>query len=212
MTLLVQHIGLGGHADEGAQGVEQVHEQEGEDDHDEVKDAHTVKVDVKALTEGVAQGGEVHADDGSGDQAVEPGLGGGDVDAHQLAEDAQDPGDDDAQEDGALHTPDVEDGGDEQTDDGQQSADAVGGEVLGEAGDGHQGGGVHSQTGVLEADEGDEQADAHGDAPLQRQGDGVEDGLTDVGQGQGDEDEALNKDGEQGHLPGDAHAQDHGVG
>ena len=84
-------------------------------------------------------------------------------------------------------------------------------EVLGEAGDGDQGGGVHGQTGVLKADEGDEQADAHRHAPLQGEGDGVEDGLAHVGQGQDDEDQALDKHGQQGHLPAVAITGHHGV-
>ena len=88
----------------------------------------------------------------------------------------------------------------------------MGAEIFRKAGDGDQRGGIHRQTGVLQADEGNEQADTHGDAPLQSQGDGVEDGFTHVCQGKDDENDTLNEDSQQCDLPGVAHAKDHGVG
>ena len=101
---------------------------------------------------------------------------------------------------------------DEQADQRQQRADAVRAEILGEARDRHQRGGIHRQTGVLQADEADEQADADGNAALERQRDGVEDRLAHVRQAQHDEDQTLDKDGQQRDLPRVAHAQHDGVG
>jgi len=78
---------------------------------------------------------------------------------------------------------------------------------------GQQGGiAVDDELSVLQADERDEQADADTDGGFQRHGDGVEDGLTHIGQGQDDKDDALDKDGQQGHLPAVAHRQYDGVG
>ena len=101
---------------------------------------------------------------------------------------------------------------DEQADQRQQRADAVRAEILGEARDRHQRGGIHRQTGVLQADEADEQADADGNAALERQRDGVEDRLAHVRQAQHDEDQTLDEDGQQRDLPRVAHAQHDGVG
>ena len=71
---------------------------------------------------------------------------------------------------------------------------------------------VDDQLGVLQADKGHEQADAHADGALQGHGNGVEDALAHVGQGQCDEDDALNKDCHQRQLPAVAHGQHDRVG
>ena len=71
---------------------------------------------------------------------------------------------------------------------------------------------VDDELCVLQADKGNEQADAHADCALEGHGDGVEDALTDVGQAQHDEDDALDKDGHQGQLPAVAHREDDGIG
>ena len=210
LALLVDHVGLGGNADQGAQGVEQVNKQERAHDDDEVGDADGGEIHLEALAEGLAQLGKIGQTPGGEQGEIADVV--GDIDACNLAEHADDPGGQDAQQDGAVDILDVQHGGDEQTDESQQGTDAGGVEVVGEAGDGHQGGGVHAQAGVLQADEGDEQADAHAHAPLQVQGDGVEDGLTDIGHGQDDEQDALKEDGQQGDLPAVAEAQDNGVG
>ena len=109
---------------------------------------------------------------------------------------------------------DEHDGDDQHTDQGQQctDADAVEGLAL-EVLVGQQGGiAVDDELGVLQADERDKQADADTDGGFQRHGDGVEDGLAHIGQGQDDKDDALHKDGQQGHLPAVAHGQHNGVG
>ena len=146
-AILVQHIGLGGHTDQGAQGVKEVHEQEAHDDDDEVDHAHIGEVNFEALTKSLAQLAEIG--DAPGGEQGEVGHIVGDIDAQHLADHADDPGGDDAQQDGALDIVDVEHGGDEQADESQQCADAAGVEVVGEAGDGDEGGGVHAQSCVL---------------------------------------------------------------
>jgi len=211
-AFLIQHIGLGGHADQGAEGVEQVNEQEGEDDHDEVQNPDGGEVHTEALAEGLAQLGEVRRHDLAGDQGVEARLGCGGVDAGQLAHNADQPGGNDTQKDRAAHILDVQRGGDQRADQGQQGADAMGGEILGEAGNGDQRGGIHRQTGVLQTNEGDEQADTHGHAPLERQRDGIEDGLAHIGQRQDDEDDAFHKHRQQRDLPAVPKALHHGIG
>ena len=138
----------------------------------------------------------------------------GNVQAGQLADNAQQPGDEDAPEDAALDFFHHQNRGDQHTDDGQQNGDALSAEglsVVAEAVYGHQCGGVHHQLAVLQADEGDEQSDAGGDGALEGHGDGVEDGFPHVGQGERDEDQALHKHGGQRHLPGIAHAAYYGI-
>ena len=71
---------------------------------------------------------------------------------------------------------------------------------------------VDDQLGVLQADKGHEQANAHADGALQGHGNGVEDALAHIGQGQCNEDDALNKDGHQSQLPAVTHGQHDRVG
>ena len=214
LAVLVQHVGLGCHADQGAQGVKQVHEQEGEHDGKEVQEVKVGEIRLEHLTKGLAQGREVKADKSGGDHAVHARIRIGHIDAGDLAEDAQHPGDQDAVQDAALDLLDQQDAGDGHADEGQDGthAHAVEGlafEVL--VGDQRRVA-VHDQLGVLQADKGHEQADAHADRALQGHGDGVEDALTHIGQGQHDEDDALHKHGHQGQLPAVAHGQHDRVG
>ena len=212
VTLFVQHVGLGSNADQCAQGVKQVHKQECEDHNDEVQYPDGGPVYLEALTEGLAQGGEVEGNKLGGDQGIETCVGSGDVDTGQLADNTQNPGDHDAQQDGATDVEDVQCGGDQNTNECQQRTNAVGGEVFGKVGDGDQGGGVYGQTCILQTDKGNKQTDAHRHAPFEGQGDGVEDGLPHVGEGEGDKDETLHKHRQQSDLPGVAHTQHYGVG
>ena len=214
LAVFIQHIGLGSHTDQGAQRIEQVHKQEGEHDGEEVQDADTGKVGLEHLAEGLAQGGEIKADKAGGDDTVHPGVCVGNVDAGQLAEDAQHPGDQDAVQDAALDLLYQQDGGDHDTQQGKDRAHAHAGEGLAlEVLVGDQGGvAVDDQLGVLQADESYEQADAHADRALQGHGNGVEDALTHIGHGQHDEDDAFHKDGHQSQLPAVAHGQDDRVG
>ena len=214
LALLIQHVGLGSHADEGAQGVEQVHEEEGEHHGKEVQDAHAGEIGLEHLAEGLAQCRKIKADEGSGDDGVHPGVRVGDVDARKLADDAQHPGDEDAVEDAALDLLHQQDGGDGHAQQCEDGAHAHRGEGLAlEVLVGDEGGvAVDDELCVLQADKGNEQADAHADCALEGHGDGVEDALTDVGQAQHDEDDALDKDGHQGQLPAVAHREDDGIG
>ena len=123
-AVLIQHISLGGHADQGTQRVEQIHEQEGEHDCEEVQQADTGEVGLEHLTKGLAQCGKVEADKGGGDDGVHTGFHIGDVDAGQLAHDAQQPGDQDAVQDAALDLFDQQDGGDDHAQQSQNSAHA----------------------------------------------------------------------------------------
>ena len=214
LALLIQHVGLGSNTDQGAQGIKQVNEEEGEHNGEEVQDAHAGEIGLEHLTKGLAQSREIEADEAGGDDTVHAGIGVGDVDAGQLAEDAQHPGDEDAVQDAALDFFDQQDGGDKhahQSED-RTHADAVEGLTL-KVLIGDKGGiAVHDQLCVLKADESNEQADAHADSALQGHGDGIEDGLTHIGQAQHDEDDALHKNGHQGQLPAVTHGQDDRVG
>src|SRR5699024_10482256 len=160
------------------------------------------------------QGGEVEADKRGGDDRIHPGGCIGDIEAAQLADHAQNPGDQDAVEDGALDPLHQHHGDDQHADQSQDGADAHAVEGLAlKALVGQQGRiAVDDQLGVLQAHKGDEEADAHADGGFEGGGDGVENGLPHVGQGQQNEDDALCKDGHQGQLPGVTHLQHYGVG
>ncbi len=142
----------------------------------------------------------------------------GHVEAAELADDAQDPGDEDAQQDVALDVSGHEHGGDDEAPAEEDDADAgrvegAVGHATGEREDGDQGGlaGDH-EAGALEADDGDEQANARGDGVLEVERDGLEDLVAQAREGYHGKDRALEEDGRERHLPAVAHAQHHGVG
>ena len=112
-TLVVQHIGLGSNPDQGAQGIKQIHKQEGEQHNDKIQDPDGGEIHGEALAEGFAQAGEVHRNQLGGNQGVEAGGGIGGVDAHKLAQNPQKPGGKDPHQNGTPHPFDVEDGGDQ---------------------------------------------------------------------------------------------------
>ena len=194
--------------------IEQVNEQEGEHDGKEVQDANAGEIGLEHLTKGLAQSGEVEADEGGGNDGVHACVGVGNIDAGDLAEDAQHPGDEDAVQDAALDLLDQQDGGDEhahQRED-RTHADAVEGLAL-EVLVGDEGRiAVDDQLCVLQTDKSNEQANAHADGALQGHGNGIEDALAHIGQGQCNEDDALNKDGHQSQLPAVTHGQHDRVG
>jgi hypothetical protein len=213
-AVLIQHIGLGGNADQGAQRIEQVNEEEGKHDGEEVQDIQTGEVHLEHLAEGLAQSGEVKADERGGDDGIHAGFRIGDIQAAQLAEDAEDPGDQDAVQNGALDLFDKHNRNDQHADQRQDRADAhaVEGFAL-EALVGQQRRiAVDDELGILQAHKGDEQTDTHADSGFKGRRNGVEDGFPDAGEGQHDEDDAFRKDGHQRQLPGVAHFQDDRVG
>ena len=189
-------------------------EQEGEHDGEEVQDANAGEIGLEYLAEGLAQRGEVEADEGGGNDGVHACVGVGNIDAGDLAEDAQHPGDKNAVQDAALDLFNQQNGGDDHADQGQNGTHAYAGEgVALEVLVGDEGGiAVDDQLCVLQTNESNEQADAHADGALQGHGDGIEDALTDIGEGQHDEDDALYKDGHQGQLPAVAHGENDRVG
>ena len=89
--------------------------------------------------------------------------------------------------------------------------DACGVEILREADDADQRCGVYAQTRVLQADEGNEQTDTNRNTLFERQRNGIEDSFPHVGQRENDENQTLDKDGEQRKLPRIAHLADNGV-
>ena len=210
-TIVIQHVSLGGNANQSAQSIENVNEQESEDHNDELQRLDNAEVNIKALTESLAQLGEVGDREG-GIQAVVAQLGIGDIYANQLAEHTQDPSSHDTDEDGALDLLDMQDSGDQQTNDAENGADAGAVEVLGEVDQLNQSRTVNTQTGILQADESDEQTDTDGNTALQAQRNGIENGFTDIGQRQDDEDNTFNEDSQQADLPGVAHTQANSIG
>jgi hypothetical protein len=66
--------------------------------------------------------------------------------------------------------------------------------------------------GVLQRDDGQEHADTGGNSEFQRLRNGVDDGFAHFQQTDGQEDQAGDEDRAQRHLPGHAHALDHGEG
>ena len=126
-------------------------------------------------------------------------------------EDADDGGDDDADEDGALDTVGNQNGGDDQTDEGQQRGALGDGAHIGvgAGGAGTEGG---NNVDVKHADEGNEEADTGGDGRLERGGDGSNDLAAQRGHGDDEKQHAGNKYDSQGLLPGVAHAEAYGEG
>ena len=160
---------LGGHADNAAQGVEYIYKEEGEHHCQKIEGEQPGEVH---LHKGGGQAGDGQTGGEVGQDAGHAQLGVGDIEAGELTEDGRPPHGQDAQQQGAPHPADGEDGGEEDSGEGQRRPQAhgahlPGGDGLPEGVDRQHGGGVgHDQLGVLKADEEDEQADAPGDAQL----------------------------------------------
>ena len=132
-AFFIQQVCLGGNADDGTQGIKDIHEQERKYHNDEVDNADGGPVNLEALTQGVAQSAEIgHAQGGV--QAVVTKLKVGDIQADSLAEHTQNPGAQDTDEDGTSDLLNVEHSGQHQADDCQQCADAGGAEIGGKVG------------------------------------------------------------------------------
>ena len=99
---------------------------------------------------------------------------------------------------------DVQNADEQQTDDSQQCANTNRVEILREV---HNG----DQLGVLQSQESDKQTDADRHTFFQLQRNGIEDSFPHVGQRENDENQTLDKDGEQRKLPRIAHLADNGV-
>ena len=99
----------------------------------------------------------------------------------------------------------------QQTDDSQQCANTNRVEILREVHNGDQRCAVYDQLGVLQSQESDKQTDADRHAFFQLQRNGIEDSFPHVGQRENDENQTLDKDGEQRKLPRIAHLADNGV-
>ena len=209
-AFFIQQVCLGGNADDGAQGIKDIHEQECKDHNNKVNDADGGPVNIEALTQGVAQRAEIgHAQGGI--QAVITQFKIGNIQTDSLAEHTQNPGSQYADEDGTSDLLDVQHSGQHQANDCQQCADAGGTEVGGKVSQLNESRAAHADACVLQTDEGDKQADTNGNSTFQGQGNGIKDGFTDIGQGHDDEDDAFYKDSQQCYLPTIAHAEDYGV-
>ena len=124
-----------------------------------------------------------------------------------VEEDADGEGAEDADEHGGFDLVGLQDGDEDDAEDGELGA------VLVEVAEGDGGGGaLDDDAGVDQADEGDEEADASGDGGVELVGDGGDEFLADASEGEQEEDDAGEEDGAEGGLPGDVHALDDGVG
>ena len=209
-AFFIQQVCLGSNADDGAQSIKDIHKQECKDHDNKINNADGGPVNFEALTQRVAQRTKIgHAQGGI--QAVVTQLNVGNVQTDSLADHTQNPGAQDAEEDGTSDLLDVQHSGQHQADNCQQCADTGGIEIGGEVSQFNQRCAAHADTCVLQADEGDEQADTNGNSTLQGQGNGVEDGFADIGQGHDDKDDAFYEDCKQRYLPTIAHTQDDGV-
>lgn len=185
--LLVHHIGPHRHADNGAKGVEHVEEKEGEHHHE-----HIPGEDVRPLE--LAENGRY----GGGHRHRMVDVGGPE-------EDADDGSGQHTEQDAAFHLQNHEDGGDGHSDDEEEHR-----AVFGFAEGDERGGVVNDDAGILQPDERDEESDARSDGVFQRGGNGIHNGLPDVGDGEDDEENALQQDGGEGKLPRIAHGEAYG--
>ena len=212
VALFIQHIGLCRNADEGAESIEKVNKQKCKDNNHKVQRLDNGKVNAEALTEGLAQCGKISGDKLSGDKGVESGFRAWSINTTNLAEHTQQPGCDDADEDGALDIPDVQGCGNYGAHKCQQCAQTMGGEVIGKACDCYEGGGINCKTCVLKADKCNEQTNTHRYAALESQGNGVKDSLANIGKGKDYKNNAFDKYCQQRHLPAVAKAENNSIG
>ena len=212
LALFVEELSFGSAADQGSQCIEHVDEQECEHNDYEV---HAQNVGEVQLEE-CGCNGSGHGNDSGRNDAVEACLGIGNIDAGDLADNAENPGCDDAQKDAALDIAEHQDRGDQDADDCEKDGDSfiVEGAVFKGSAEreyGYQGSTVHNDVGVLQSDECDEKTDTNGNCDLEGRGNRVEDGLTNIGQRENNEDQTFHEDGGQCHLPGITHSEYDGV-
>ena len=115
----------------------------------------------------------------------------------------------DADEDGALHLPHVQDDHEEQAEEEHEDRPALKRPAQPQL---QRGAAGSHHLGVHQADEGDEQADAHADRGLDMGRDGLEDGLAETGEHQDEDNDALDDDQPHGVGVGHAVHADQGVG
>jgi hypothetical protein len=178
-----------GDGDEGADVVEEIDEEKDEDDFEEADMEGSWDIEMEGCG---FNGGEV----------VRSGL---PVDL--MEDDSEECCGEDADENRGSHAKDLQDRNDKEADDGEDGC----GSVKVSEGDGGCGAG-DDDAGVAESDEGDEEADASADGCMELVRDGCDEALADASYSENEEDDAGEKDGSEGGLPGDAHAFDDGVG
>ena len=180
--------GAAGDADQGADIVEQVDEQEDEQ--------YLEQAEAVAARQ-AEHAGEIELEGGLADRGQVVGLG-------REGDHARDPpghgGRGDADQDRAAHLPGRQRGGHHQPEQSERGAGRV---QVAERHRGRRAG--DDDPGILEADEGDEQADPARHRREQMRRDGGDDELADAGEGQQQEGEARDEDVAQSHRPGHAH-------
>ena len=133
------------------------------------------------------------------------------IPAAKFRKNAEHPGDEDADQDGALDAEVMQHG---KNDEADQSEGDSGGLEVAKAHESISAGG-NDNAGALAADQRDEQADAGGDGVLEVLRDAVDNLLTELERGEDDEDEALDQNGGQSDSPGivaETHAKADRVG
>lgn len=210
-VVFIQHIGFGGNADQGADGIENIDEQECQENHYEVESSNLGEIQFHE-NRSDALWFESSGATGKVGERAESAYGRiRYIETGHFAENTKDPGEEDAPEDITPDFPYHKDGGEEDADDGQHHGDAGGMECAGSHGllegeQGNFGGRIgNDDLGTAEADKGDEEADAGGYGLFQVKRNGIEYGLSHIGEGEDNENNPFYEYGGQGHFPGIAH-------
>lgn len=214
-AVALEEVRLRGEPQDGADGVEQRGEQDREDDGHE-----TDLGDVREI--------ELEQDRGQrrdrdpvrevGNQAGIARIRLGDVDAGELADEPEPPGDEDAQKDAPLDALRHEHRHHQDADKGKDGRDAGCGErPLGgarmEVDHAYQRRRIaHDDTGTLEADKCDEEPDAGRDGELEARRDCIDHHVAELGEREEQEDDALHEHRGKRGLPAVPHIEHHGVG
>lgn len=181
LAVLVQHICFGSASDQGSQCVKKVNKQESRYNGEEVQ---TDQIGEVQLHESRCQRGRCR-ENTAGDQAVETRFGIRNIQAAELAEDTQDPCDNNTDQDIAGYLFDDKPGADDHSDQCQQDRDTfilecAGFDGITERENCDQGRAVDDDMGVLQAYEADEETDTDCYAHLQGRRNRIEDSLTDI--------------------------------
>ena len=188
LAVLVHHARFHRNAYHGADGVEHVYKQEGEyhDEHVPGEDVVELELEEDGLNRGGHRGDTIELGDSHGDAD----KGGGQY----------------APQDAALDVQHHQQAGDEDADEGQQSA------AVGEVEEGDKGAlATDDDAGALQSDEGDVETNTDTDGGLHAGGYGVDYQFAHFENRQQDEDDTFDQDGRQGKLPAVAHAEADGV-
>ena len=214
LPFVIKHICFGGNADQGAEGIKNIHEEEGKKDDEEVGSHHFREIKLHENGGKAYRGkrGNACGKIWKGAECAFCGI--GDVEPREFAEDAESPCEEDTPENISSHFFHHEDACKKNTQDSEENRNSHGVECA--CGNCSFKGKKRNfcsrigndDIGGTQSDESDEQTDACRHCPFQVDRDCVENRFAHIGKRQDNENHAFQTNGGESGLPGIAHLSD----